>query len=103
MVASQATLEEYFDDQEMMVIHRVHLEMEKARLDLENQQCYELVHGNELIVIEDTDSEGDGTEHHESRSLAITIYNPSKTNILLYAKTIYANNNNNNTYTNTNN
>lgn len=101
MVASQATLEEYFDDQEMMVIHRVHLEMEKARLDLENQQCYELVHGNELIVIEDTDSEGDGTEHHESRSLAITIYNPSKTNILLYAKTIYANNNN--TYTNTNN
>ncbi|KAG2266307.1 hypothetical protein Bca52824_073386 [Brassica carinata] len=75
VVASQAVLEEYFNDQEMMVIHRVHLEMEKAKLDLENQQCYELVHGNKIIVIDDTDSDGDGTEPLGSNKLSITVFN----------------------------
>ncbi|KAF3494209.1 hypothetical protein DY000_02052371 [Brassica cretica] len=68
-------LDEYFNDQEMMVIHRVHLEMEKAKLDLENQRCYELVHGNEIIVIDDTDSDGDGTEPLGSNKLSITVFN----------------------------
>ncbi|CAN6906453.1 unnamed protein product [Brassica oleracea] len=75
VVASQAVLEEYFNDQEMMVIHSVHLEMEKAKLDLENQQCCELVHGNEIIVIDDTDSDGDGTEPLGSNKLSITVFN----------------------------
>ncbi|CAN6801962.1 unnamed protein product [Brassica oleracea] len=75
VVASQAVLEEYFNDQEMMVIHRVHLEMEKAKLDLENQRCYELVHGNEIIVIDDTDSDGDGTEPLGSNNISITVFN----------------------------
>ncbi|KAL0644985.1 hypothetical protein Bca4012_043276 [Brassica carinata] len=75
VVASQAVLEEYFNDQEMMVILRVHLEMEKAKLDLENQRCYELVHGNEIIVIEDTDSDSDGTEPLGSNKLSITVFN----------------------------
>ncbi|CAN7073749.1 unnamed protein product [Brassica oleracea var. botrytis] len=75
VVASQAVLEEYFNDQEMMVIHRVHLEMEKAKLDLENQRCYELVHGNEIIVIDDTDSDGDGTEPLGPNNLSITVFN----------------------------
>ncbi|CAN6924700.1 unnamed protein product [Brassica oleracea] len=74
VVASQAVLEEYFNDQEMMVIHRVHLEMEKAKLDLENQRCYELVHGNEIIVIDDTDSDGDGTEPLGSNNLPIIVF-----------------------------
>nr|VDC66866.1 unnamed protein product [Brassica rapa] len=59
----------------MMVIHRVHLEMEKAKLDLENQKCYQLVHGNEIIVIDDTDSESDGTEPLVSNKLFITVFN----------------------------
>ncbi|KAG2255369.1 hypothetical protein Bca52824_074663 [Brassica carinata] len=71
----QAMLDEYFNDQEMMVIHRVHLEMEKAKLDLENQRCYELVHGNEIIVIDDTDSDGGGTEPLGSNKLSITVLN----------------------------
>ncbi|CAF2085879.1 BnaA06g20260D [Brassica napus] len=75
VVASQAVLEEYFNDQEMMVNHRVHLEMEKAKLDLENQRCYELVHGNEIIVIDDTDSDSDGTEPLGSNKLSITVFN----------------------------
>ncbi|WZZ35932.1 hypothetical protein YC2023_019333 [Brassica napus] len=75
VVASQAVLEEYFNDQEMMVIHRVHLEMEKAKLDLEDQQCYQLVHGNEIIVIDDTDSDSDGTEPLGSNKLSITVFN----------------------------
>ncbi|CAN6872926.1 unnamed protein product [Brassica oleracea] len=75
VVASQAVLEEYFNDQEMMVIHRVHLEMEKEKLKLENQRCYELVHGNEIIVIDDTDSDGDGTEPLGSNKLSITMFN----------------------------
>ncbi|CAN7049063.1 unnamed protein product [Brassica oleracea var. botrytis] len=75
VVASQAVLEEYFNDQEMMVIHRVHLEMEKAKLDLENQQCYQLVHGNEIIVIDDTDSDSDGTEPLGTNKLSITVFN----------------------------
>ncbi|KAG2328265.1 hypothetical protein Bca52824_010993 [Brassica carinata] len=75
VVASQAVLEEYFNDQEMMVIHRVHLKMEKAKLELENQRCYELVHGNEIIVIDDTDSDGDGTEPLGSNKLSITVFN----------------------------
>ncbi|CAN6871480.1 unnamed protein product [Brassica oleracea] len=75
MVASKAVLEEYFNDQEMMVIHRVHLEMEKAKLDLENQQCYQLVHGNEIIVIDDTDSDSDGTEPLGTNKLSITVFN----------------------------
>ncbi|KAF2535958.1 hypothetical protein F2Q68_00020331 [Brassica cretica] len=49
--------------------------MEKAKLDLENQQCYELVHGNEIIVIDDTDSDGDGTEPLGSNKLSITVFN----------------------------
>ena len=84
MVASQAMLDEYFNDQEMMVIHRVHLEMEKAKLDLENQRCYELVHGNEIIVIDDTDSDGDGTEPLGSNKLSITMFNTCKKNTCLY-------------------
>ncbi|CAN7054499.1 unnamed protein product [Brassica oleracea var. botrytis] len=80
VVASQAMLDEYFNDQEMMVIHRVHLEMEKAKLDLENQRCYELVHGNGIIVIDDTDSDGDGTEPLGSNKLSITVFN---TNVAL--------------------
>ncbi|KAG2266065.1 hypothetical protein Bca52824_073144 [Brassica carinata] len=75
VVASQAVLEEYFNDQEMMVIHTVHLEMEKAKLDLENQQCYQLVHGNEIIVIDDTDSDSDGTEPLGTNKLSITVFN----------------------------
>ncbi|CAF1963223.1 unnamed protein product [Brassica napus] len=75
VVASKAVLEEYFNDQEMMVIHRVHLEMEKAKLDLENQQCYQLVHGNEIIVIDDTDSDSDGTEPLGTNKLSITVFN----------------------------
>ncbi|CAN6867419.1 unnamed protein product [Brassica oleracea] len=59
----------------MMVIHRVHLEMEKAKLDLENQRCYELVHGNKIIVIDDTDSDSDGTEPLGSNKLSITVFN----------------------------
>ncbi|CAN6856710.1 unnamed protein product [Brassica oleracea] len=59
----------------MMVIHRVHLEMEKAKLDLEDQQCYQLVHGNEIIVIDDTDSDSDGTEPLGSNKLSITVFN----------------------------
>lgn len=84
MVASQAVLEEYFNDQEMMVNHRVHLEMEKAKLDLENQRCYELVHGNEIIVIDDTDSDSDGTEPLGSNKLSITVFNTGKMNTFLY-------------------
>nr|VDD30555.1 unnamed protein product [Brassica oleracea] len=61
----------------MMVIHRVHLEMEKAKLDLENQRCYELVHGNKIIVIDDTDSDSDGTEPLRSNKLSITVFNTS--------------------------
>ncbi|KAJ4889225.1 hypothetical protein Rs2_28973 [Raphanus sativus] len=38
VTASQGVLEAYFNDQEMMIIHRVHLEMERAKLDLENQR-----------------------------------------------------------------
>nr|VDD61824.1 unnamed protein product [Brassica oleracea] len=68
-------LEEYFNDEEMMVIHRVHLEMKKAKLDLENQRCYQLVHGNEIIVIDDTDSDSDRTERLESNKLSITVFN----------------------------
>ncbi|KAL0662621.1 hypothetical protein Bca4012_099458 [Brassica carinata] len=59
----------------MMVIHRVHLEMKKAKLDLENQRCYQLVHGNEIIVIDDTDSDSDRTERLESNKLSITVFN----------------------------
>ncbi|KAG5393322.1 hypothetical protein IGI04_023285 [Brassica rapa subsp. trilocularis] len=84
VVASQAVLEEYFNDQEMMVNHRVHLEMEKAKLDLENQRCYELVHGNEIIVIDDTDSDSDGTEPLGSNKLSITVFNTGKMNTFLY-------------------
>jgi len=84
VVASQAVLEEYFNDQEMMVIHRVHLEMEKAKLDLENQQCYQLVHGNEIIVIDDTDSDSDGTEPLGSNKLSITVFNTGNKNTCLY-------------------
>ncbi|CAF1973805.1 unnamed protein product [Brassica napus] len=75
VVASQAVLEEYFNDQEMMVIHRVHLEMEKEKLELENQRSYELVYGNKIIVIDDTDSDGDGTEPLGSNKLSITVFN----------------------------
>ncbi|WZZ66056.1 hypothetical protein YC2023_077426 [Brassica napus] len=75
VIASQAMLEEYFNDEEMMVIHRVHLEMKKAKLDLENQRCYQLVHGNEIIVIDDTDSDSDRTERLESNKLSITVFN----------------------------
>ncbi|CAN7049055.1 unnamed protein product [Brassica oleracea var. botrytis] len=75
VVASKAVLEEYFNDQEMMVIHRVHLEMEKAKLDLENQQCYQLVHGNKIIVKDDTDSDSDGTEPLGTNKLSITVFN----------------------------
>ncbi|KAJ4885614.1 hypothetical protein Rs2_35707 [Raphanus sativus] len=75
VVASQDTLEKYFDDQEMMVIHRVHLEMEKAKLDLENQQCYDLIHGNEIIIINDTDSDGDGAEPLGQNTLSVTVFN----------------------------
>ncbi|KAF3526268.1 hypothetical protein F2Q69_00048898 [Brassica cretica] len=75
VIASQAVLEEYFNDEEMMVIHRVHLEMKKAKLDLENQRCYQLVHGNEIIVIDDTDSDSDRTERLESNKLSITVFN----------------------------
>ena len=84
MVASKAVLEEYFNDQEMMVIHRVHLEMEKAKLDLENQQCYQLVHGNEIIVIDDTDSDSDGTEPLGTNKLSITVFNTGNKNTCLY-------------------
>ncbi|KAG2253356.1 hypothetical protein Bca52824_083492 [Brassica carinata] len=75
VVASQAVLEEYFNDQEMMVFHRVHLEMEKAKLNLKNQRCYQLVHGNEIIVIDDTDSDSDGTEPLGLKKLSITVFN----------------------------
>ncbi|CAN7084930.1 unnamed protein product [Brassica oleracea var. botrytis] len=75
VIASQAMLEEYFNDEEMMVIHRVHLEMKRAKLDLENQRCYQLVHGNEIIVIDDTDSDSDRTERLESNKLSITVFN----------------------------
>ncbi|CAN6934447.1 unnamed protein product [Brassica oleracea] len=75
VIASQAVLEEYFNDEEMMVIHRVHLEMKKAKLDLENQRCYQLVHGNEIIVIDDTDSDSDRTERLGSNKLSITVFN----------------------------
>ncbi|KAJ4876226.1 Uncharacterized protein Rs2_41244 [Raphanus sativus] len=75
VVASQNTLEKYFDEQEMMVIHRVHLEMEKAKLDLENQQCYDLIHGNEIIIINDTDSDGDGAEPLGQNTLSVTVFN----------------------------
>ncbi|KAH0875089.1 hypothetical protein HID58_072451 [Brassica napus] len=74
-VASQAVLEEYFNDQEMMVFHRVHLEMERAKLNLKNQRCYQLVHGNEIIVIDDTDSDSDGTEPLGLKKLSITVFN----------------------------
>ncbi|CAG7870132.1 unnamed protein product [Brassica rapa] len=84
VVASQAVLEESFNDQEMMVNHRVHLEMEKAKLDLENQRCYELVHGNEIILIDDTDSDSDGTEPLGSNKLSITVFNTGKMNTFLY-------------------
>ncbi|CAN6859065.1 unnamed protein product [Brassica oleracea] len=53
----------------------VHLEMEKAKLDLENQRFYELVHGNKIIVIDDTDSDSDGTEPLRSNKLSITVFN----------------------------
>ncbi|CDY25932.1 BnaC09g20550D [Brassica napus] len=49
--------------------------MEKAKLDLENQRCYELVHGNKIIVIDDTDSDSDGTEPLGSNKLSITVFN----------------------------
>ena len=84
MIASQAMLEEYFNDEEMMVIHRVHLEMKRAKLDLENQRCYQLVHGNEIIVIDDTDSDSDRTERLESNKLSITVFNTGKKNTCLY-------------------
>ncbi|CAN6999296.1 unnamed protein product [Brassica rapa subsp. trilocularis] len=74
-VIARAVLDEYFNDQEMMVIHRVHLEMEKAKLNVENQRCYKLVDGNEIIVIDDTDSDIDGTEPLGSNKLSITVFN----------------------------
>ena len=58
--------------------------MEKAKLDLENQRCYELVHGNEIILIDDTDSDSDGTEPLGSNKLSITEFNTGKMNTFLY-------------------
>ncbi|KAH0926568.1 hypothetical protein HID58_018824 [Brassica napus] len=75
VIESHAVLEVYFNDQKMMVIHRVHLEMEKEKLDLENQRFYKLVHGNEIIVIDYTDSDSDGTEPLGSNKLSITMFN----------------------------
>lgn len=70
-------LEAYFNDQEMMIIHRVHLEMERAKLGLENQRTYELVHDKEIIMIhDDSDSDGDGIEALRSNKLSISVFNP---------------------------
>lgn len=72
-----------------MVIHRVHLEMEKAKLDLENQQCYDLIHGNEIIIINDTDSDGDGAEPLGQNTLSVTVFNTGNKHINIYISLIY--------------
>lgn len=77
VTVSQGVLEAYFNDQEMMIIHRVHLEMERAKLGLENQRTYELVHDKEIIMIhDDSDSDGDGIEALRSNKLSISVFNP---------------------------
>ncbi|KAL0716627.1 hypothetical protein Bca4012_065949 [Brassica carinata] len=75
VVASQSLLEQYFNDQEMLVIHRVHLEMEKAKLNLENQKTMEVFHDKQIILIDDdSHSEVDLAEPHGSQQVSVPIF-----------------------------
>ncbi|KAL0731344.1 hypothetical protein Bca4012_027438 [Brassica carinata] len=75
VVASQFLLEQYFDDQEMLIIHRVHLEMKKAKLDLENQRTMEFFQDKEIILLDDdSDSEPERAQPLGSQQVSLPVF-----------------------------